>query len=323
MAPTIPDKEHYKIGEVADLLGVKTHIVRYWDRQFAQLTPKKTRSRHRVFTRDDLALLFRIHELLVVRGFTIEGAKKELARGADDPALDSPRRADAVAPDRDEAPNAPDVEPAPTGPLPLEALWSHATTRRPAEMHDTAPDEERAAETAIDTERAADTEAAEGRGADAAPVVNEVSGIAAPTRAAATAVTDESDTIAEAIPDLEPMERARLQESSERLVSECERLDEECRRLDEECRRLDAENRRIDGENQELRKALLRSQESNARLQSQMGALEQQRGQLRREIDELFGQLNDIGASVTGGLRSIVGWLDDDDATRPRRPPKE
>jgi DNA-binding transcriptional MerR regulator len=83
-APEIPDKLYFKIGEVSDLLGVETYVLRYWETEFAVLSPKKSGTGHRLYRRKDVELLLRIKHLLYDRKFTIEGARQSLheeARG--------------------------------------------------------------------------------------------------------------------------------------------------------------------------------------------------------------------------------------------------
>ena len=80
------------IGELADRIGVPTHVLRYWETRFPQLKPLQRSGRRRYYRADDVALVERIHDLLHVRGFTVEGARKALADGgaAEAPASDLP-----------------------------------------------------------------------------------------------------------------------------------------------------------------------------------------------------------------------------------------
>ena len=73
-----PEKEYYSIGEASRITGVKPHILRYWEREFALLRPVRRASGHRKFTRRDMETIRRLRELLYDRRFTIEGAKKLL-----------------------------------------------------------------------------------------------------------------------------------------------------------------------------------------------------------------------------------------------------
>ena len=74
----IPDKLYFKIGEVAELTGVKPHVLRYWESEFGTFRPSKSRSQQRLYQRKDIELVFRLKELLYKQGFTIAGARKQL-----------------------------------------------------------------------------------------------------------------------------------------------------------------------------------------------------------------------------------------------------
>ena len=79
MVGRIPsDKLYFKIGEVAKIIGVKPYVLRYWETEFAELKPGKSRSRHRQYRRKDVETLVQIKDLLHGRRFTIEGARKQL-----------------------------------------------------------------------------------------------------------------------------------------------------------------------------------------------------------------------------------------------------
>lgn len=68
----------YKIGEVSKLLGVKSHVLRYWESEFPDLRPMKTKGAHRVYRREDVSLALRIRDLVHHEGYTIPGAKRAL-----------------------------------------------------------------------------------------------------------------------------------------------------------------------------------------------------------------------------------------------------
>ena len=74
-------KLYWTIGEVAEQLGVNTSMLRYWEKEFGMLRPKRTNKGDRLYTQDDIRIVRTIHELLKDRGFTIQGAKEHL-RGA-------------------------------------------------------------------------------------------------------------------------------------------------------------------------------------------------------------------------------------------------
>lgn len=76
----LPDKLFFKIGEVSELVGVKPHVLRYWESEFPALKPMKTRGSHRVYRRRDVELAMLIRRLLHDEGFTIPGARKQLKK---------------------------------------------------------------------------------------------------------------------------------------------------------------------------------------------------------------------------------------------------
>ena len=73
------------------MVGVKTHVLRYWEGEFDQLRPKKTRGAHRHFTRADVDMAMQIRRLLHDEGYTVAGAKLRLAE-LEDRATPAPRR---------------------------------------------------------------------------------------------------------------------------------------------------------------------------------------------------------------------------------------
>jgi DNA-binding transcriptional MerR regulator len=84
---TIPDqltKLYYSIGEVAEMFGVNTSLIRFWEKEFNMIQPKKNRKGNRMFTPKDIELLQVIYHLLRERGYTIEGAKKKLKDNRED-----------------------------------------------------------------------------------------------------------------------------------------------------------------------------------------------------------------------------------------------
>lgn len=72
------DKLYYSIGELATAFGVNASLLRFWEKEFEVLKPKKNAKGNRLFTPDDVKNLQLIHHLLKERGFTIEGAKNYL-----------------------------------------------------------------------------------------------------------------------------------------------------------------------------------------------------------------------------------------------------
>ena len=68
----------YTVEEVSDLTGLKPHVLRYWESEFEQLKPERTRNNVRQYRQKDLDLLLHIKTLVHERGFTLEGARKQL-----------------------------------------------------------------------------------------------------------------------------------------------------------------------------------------------------------------------------------------------------
>jgi DNA-binding transcriptional MerR regulator len=66
------------ISEVSELVGVKPHVLRYWETQFSMLRPKKNRAGNRMYRPDEIKLLLHIKSLLYDRRFTIAGARRRL-----------------------------------------------------------------------------------------------------------------------------------------------------------------------------------------------------------------------------------------------------
>jgi len=74
-----PESKLYRsISEVAELVGVKQHVLRYWETQFSMLRPRKNRAGNRMYRPDEIKLLLRIRELLYARRYTIAGARRTL-----------------------------------------------------------------------------------------------------------------------------------------------------------------------------------------------------------------------------------------------------
>lgn len=79
VATPLPPKKYFRIGEVAELIGVEPYVLRYWEGEFHSIRPTKTGSGHRIYARKDVETLQMIRHLLHVEKFSIKGAKKQLA----------------------------------------------------------------------------------------------------------------------------------------------------------------------------------------------------------------------------------------------------
>lgn len=78
-------KLYYSIGEVSELLDVKSHVLRYWETQFPMLKPKKNRAGNRTYRVRDIKILLTIKSLLYEKGFTIAGARRKLRESNNNP----------------------------------------------------------------------------------------------------------------------------------------------------------------------------------------------------------------------------------------------
>ena len=76
--PSIPAKRYFTIGEVAELCGVKPHVLRYWEQEFTQLRPMKRRGNRRYYQHHEVLMIRRIRDLLYDQGFTISGARNKM-----------------------------------------------------------------------------------------------------------------------------------------------------------------------------------------------------------------------------------------------------
>ena len=77
--PVIPAKRYFAIGEVSELCAVKPHVLRYWEQEFPQLKPVKRRGNRRYYQRQDVLTIRQIRSLLYEQGFTIGGARLQMA----------------------------------------------------------------------------------------------------------------------------------------------------------------------------------------------------------------------------------------------------
>jgi DNA-binding transcriptional MerR regulator len=80
LSKEIPEKLFFRISEVAKLVGVEPYVLRFWESEFKTLTPEKNRGGWRVYRKKDVERILEIKRLLYEEGFTIEGARKRMAR---------------------------------------------------------------------------------------------------------------------------------------------------------------------------------------------------------------------------------------------------
>ena len=78
LAPKLDSKHYYSISEVAEMTGLKPYVLRFWEKEFQLLKPKKNRAGNRSYQQKDIDLINQIKHLLYDDGYTIEGAKSRL-----------------------------------------------------------------------------------------------------------------------------------------------------------------------------------------------------------------------------------------------------
>jgi len=78
------EKLFYKIGEVADMFGVNVSLIRFWEKEFDILKPRKNKKGNRLFTKKDVNNMKIIFHLVKERGFTLDGAKQKLKENKED-----------------------------------------------------------------------------------------------------------------------------------------------------------------------------------------------------------------------------------------------
>ncbi len=78
------EKVYYSIGEVADMFGVKTSLIRFWEKEFDIIKPKKNKKGNRFFTNEDINNFHLIFHLVKERGLTLKGAEMKLRENKDD-----------------------------------------------------------------------------------------------------------------------------------------------------------------------------------------------------------------------------------------------
>ena len=79
MESTSQDKLYYSIGEVAQMFDVNTSLIRFWEKEFVVIRPKKNKKGNRMFTKKDVDNFHLIYHLVKEKGYTLKGAKETLA----------------------------------------------------------------------------------------------------------------------------------------------------------------------------------------------------------------------------------------------------
>ena len=78
----VPDRPFYKIGDVCELTDTQPYVLRFWETEFPQLAPKKSRAGQRIYQKKDVDLVLRIKKLLYEEEYTIAGARRKLEEEA-------------------------------------------------------------------------------------------------------------------------------------------------------------------------------------------------------------------------------------------------
>ncbi|HOK50731.1 MAG: MerR family transcriptional regulator [Bacteroidales bacterium] len=78
------EKVYYTIGEVAEMFGVTTSLIRYWEKEFDIIKPKKNKKGNRLFTKQDIDNFHLIYHLVKEKGMTLKGAQKKLKENRED-----------------------------------------------------------------------------------------------------------------------------------------------------------------------------------------------------------------------------------------------
>ena len=80
MNSDFPDRMYYKIGEVANMIGVKTSVLRFWETEFSFLAPQKSIKGQRLYSKKDVEMIHEVKRLLYMEKYTIEGVRKRFSR---------------------------------------------------------------------------------------------------------------------------------------------------------------------------------------------------------------------------------------------------
>jgi DNA-binding transcriptional MerR regulator len=78
------EKLYYSISEVADMFGVNNSLIRFWEKEFDIIRPKKNKKGNRMFTKEDIENFRVIYHLVKERGFTLQGAQQKLKENKSD-----------------------------------------------------------------------------------------------------------------------------------------------------------------------------------------------------------------------------------------------
>lgn len=80
MNVNLPDKLYYSIGEVAKAFDVNASLIRFWEKEFEIIQPKKNAKGNRLFTKNDIDCFKNIYYLVKIKGYTLDGAKQAIGK---------------------------------------------------------------------------------------------------------------------------------------------------------------------------------------------------------------------------------------------------
>ncbi len=95
----IPKKHYFKIGEVCSLTDTQPYVLRFWESEFPQLAPDKSRTGQRVYRPRDVEMILEIKKLLYEEGYTIAGARKKLGMDSESPRPQAEQTDDGPGPE--------------------------------------------------------------------------------------------------------------------------------------------------------------------------------------------------------------------------------
>jgi DNA-binding transcriptional MerR regulator len=98
--PKTLTKLYYTIGEVSDMFKVNTSLIRFWEKEFGSVHPKKNKKGNRIFTPKDIVNFNKIYQLVKTNGYTLEGAKRALKASAS--TVEKPAEAPIISTENDE-----------------------------------------------------------------------------------------------------------------------------------------------------------------------------------------------------------------------------
>ena len=106
--PVIPDRMFFRIGDVSALVGVESHVLRFWESEFPSLAPRKTNSGQRQYRRKDVETVIAIKRLLYDEGYTIAGARRAL-RSKREPSDQASQEQEAAGTEQPARPASPEA----------------------------------------------------------------------------------------------------------------------------------------------------------------------------------------------------------------------